>query len=341
MSAISNNSTNSTLSIITYSRPLISVDKQFWLLLFSNILSILCCLFVLFHLLSDRILRRALHNHAIIIVLFLTLICELTDIPWLLFFYRWGVVWQNTPTFCLIWKYIDIAVYVATSKLVAWASIERYILIFHDKWVSTKKKRLFVHYIPLISIVAYCLIYYAFILCIIQCDRPFYYNKIYCGYTNCVYQNPAVPLFEFITGGILCSLIIASFSIILVVRIVQQKRRVRLPIRWRNHRRMTIQLLFITSLFYVIYLPPVVLAMARLLGMPAYIGAEYSSFVAQFVSYYITFLFPFACLGSLSNLRTKIKNTIRWCWRRQIRVIAPQQLPMKVLIRNQLPEQNF
>jgi hypothetical protein len=261
----------------------------------------------------------------------LSLICELTDIPWLLFFYQRGVAWQRTPTFCLIWKYIDITVYVATSKLVAWTSIERHILIFHDKWVSTKKKRLFVHYIPFVSITAYCLIYYAFTICIDQCNKRFYYNVMYCGYTSCVYRYPAVLYFEFISGGILCSLIIALFSITLVIRTVWQKRRAHQPVRWRKHRKMTIQLLFITSLFYVIYLPPVVLAVARLLGMPSYIGNDYSVFISQFLSYYITFLFPFACLSSLPQLRTRIRNTIRWPCRREIRIIAPQQLPMRVL----------
>jgi hypothetical protein len=153
MSATNNNSSNNTSSSIIFSDSSVSWVKQFWIMLFSNILSIICCLFVVFHLLSDQTLRRALHNHVIIVVLILSLFCEWTDIPWLLIFYRWGVVWQRTLTFCLVWKYIDITIYVATSKLVAWASIERHILIFHDKWVSTKKKRVFVHYIPLVAIV--------------------------------------------------------------------------------------------------------------------------------------------------------------------------------------------
>jgi hypothetical protein len=332
-----NHSLNSSTSSVTYSSLPVSWTKQFWIILFSNILSIICCLFVLFHLLSDRILRRAVHNHVIIVILFLTLICELTDIPWLLFYYRWGIVWHSTPTFCLIWKYIDIVVYVATSKLVAWTSIERHILIFHDKWVATKKKRFFIHYIPLVSIVAYCLIYYAFTICIFQCGEPFYYKMLYWGYSSCVYRNPAVLFFEFITGGILCSLIIALFSIALVIRIVLQKRRVHQPIRWRRHRKMTIQLLFITSLFYFIYLPPVILAVAHLLGVPSYVGAEYSTFDVQFLTYYITFLLPFACAASLPQLQIRIKNSIPWRCRRQTRIVAPEQLPMRVRTNNRSP----
>jgi hypothetical protein len=323
MSASNNDSINSTSLSSTSSSFLIPRNIQFWLFLFSNILSLLCCLFVLFHLLSDRILRHALHNHVIIVVLLLTLIAELTDVPWILYFYQWGIVWQSTRTFCLVWKYIDITVYVATSKLVAWVSIERHILIFHGTWVSTKKKRLFVHYTPLVAVVGYCIIYYAFSLCVVPCVNPFSYDAFFCGYSLCTPPSIIVSLYEFISGGILCSLITVLFSIGLIVRVVRQKRRVNQPIQWRKHRKLTIQLLFITSLFDFIYLPPVVLAVARLLGMPANIGAGYSVFVAQFLSYYITFLFPFACIISLPQLRTRVKNTIRWFWRRQTRAVGP------------------
>ena len=119
MSATYINTSNSTSSSFTPYGQSTSLVTPFWIMLFSNILSIICCLFVLFHLISDKTLRHALHNHVIMVVLVLTLICELTDIPWLLSFYRWGIVWKSTPAFCLIWKYIDITVYVATSKLVA------------------------------------------------------------------------------------------------------------------------------------------------------------------------------------------------------------------------------
>ena len=38
-------------------------------------------------------------------------------------------------------------IYSLQVTLFAWASIERHILIFHDQWVSTQSRRLFVHYI--------------------------------------------------------------------------------------------------------------------------------------------------------------------------------------------------
>jgi hypothetical protein len=338
MVASHNHSNFNATSTMIFSSSSVFWVKQFWIMLFSNVLSIICCLFVLFYIFSDRILRNALHNHVVIIVLLLTLICELTDIPWLLFFYRWGVVWLSTPTFCLIWKYIDIVIFVTSAKLIAWASIERHILIFHDRWLLTKTKRLFIHYLPVVAIVTYCVIYYALTICIFQCDQRFYYNTMYCSYTSCVYRNPAVIIFEFISGGIFCSLIIALFSITLVIRVVRQKRRVHQPIRWRKHRKLAIQLLFITSLFYVLYLPPVVLQLARMLGMPYYVGFEYSIFVNQFFTYYIQLLFPFACLGILPQLRTRMKNFTRRCCRWQARAVGPQQFPMRIRTSNRLPE---
>ncbi|CAF3666484.1 unnamed protein product [Rotaria sp. Silwood1] len=50
---------------------------QFWLILIFEIPSIACSLFVLYHLVFDRQLRRALHNHVFIILLFINLITKM------------------------------------------------------------------------------------------------------------------------------------------------------------------------------------------------------------------------------------------------------------------------
>jgi len=305
---------------------------RIWLILLSNIGSLICSLFVLGHLLFGRTLRQGLHNHVIIIVLVLGVILELTDIPWILIFYRFGVAWQSTPTFCLIWNFIDISMYMATSTLVAWASIERHILIFHETWVSTKKKRLFVHYIPLLVILSYCFLYCAGIYFMLSCNNSYYYSIIFCGFLNCEYKSAALRLAELVTSGILCSLLIVFCNFTLVLRVLRQKRRLNQPIQWRKHRKLTIQMLSVSSLFFFLYLPPIFVTVAHLFGVPSYVGAQYSVY-GVFLSYYITFLFPFACIGILPQLRTRIMNTIRCRWTRPPRTIVPQQLPRRVEIR--------
>lgn len=120
--------------------PLILPIIKFWLYFIFLLPSIICTLFVLYYLLFDRTLRRALNNHVIILLLLTVLFCEVTMYPWMLYYYYHTDTWQRSFIFCSIWGYIDWAFYLMQIALFAWASIERHILIFHDSLVATRKK---------------------------------------------------------------------------------------------------------------------------------------------------------------------------------------------------------
>ena len=131
---MSTSSINSSNTTIVSSFPDIAIPYigRFWLYLISNILSILCCLFVLFHFLFDRTLRHGLHNHVFIVLIVMCLIWDFTVAPSIINVYLYGVFWPQIPTFCMILKFLDSCIYTSTAKLVAWASVERHILIFHN-----------------------------------------------------------------------------------------------------------------------------------------------------------------------------------------------------------------
>ena len=58
-----------------------SSQVQFWTMLLFDIPSLSCTIFLLYHLLVDRRVRQALHNHVIIILLSLILIIQIFDNP--------------------------------------------------------------------------------------------------------------------------------------------------------------------------------------------------------------------------------------------------------------------
>jgi hypothetical protein len=327
MSTPSNNLT-STMKFVYNDGIAIPYIVRFWLFLISNILSLICCIFVLLNFLLDSTLRGGLHNHVMIVVLFMCVIFELTDVPWTIHLYLSDVVWIQTQTFCIIWKFIDSTIYTSIPKLVAWASIERHILIFHSQWVATKKRRYLIHYTPIVFIVIYGIMVYGITTPMKDCGREFYYFVNFCGYSSCIYDSTVFSLYEFITGGLLCSTLIGFGSVFLVLRVVFQKHRLQQQMQWRKHRKMTIQLLSIASIFFIFYLPLVILGTAYKLGLPSYIGVEFNLY-ANFFSSYTEFLLPFACINTLPKLRTRIKNTCRWFWRRRTNVVAPQQLPIR------------
>lgn len=145
---------------------------RFWLILIFVIPSILCSIFNLYHFLVDRTLRKGLNNHIIVVILFLSLLFNITDIIWLLYYYRSGSSLISTRAFCLTWVYIDFSVFVSLSILTSWASFERHILIFHKKLVATRPKRFLFLYPPMIIFGVYPFVYYIVISFVLPCSIP-------------------------------------------------------------------------------------------------------------------------------------------------------------------------
>ncbi|CAM2715972.1 unnamed protein product [Rotaria socialis] len=289
----------------------IPIIGQFWIYLVSNVESLLCSIFVLYYLLFDQNLRQRLHNHVVIVILIINFVTEVTDIPWIIYQYRYGVVLLFTPFFCHTWKCIDSTTYSTTARLVAWASVERHILIFHTNWITTKKRKILLHYLPIIAIVTYGVTLFTITHFFLSCVRPLNPNSLFCGFYSCIYNSGAYSMFEFITGGITNGFIIATFSAALLARIIRKKLRINQEVNWRKQRKMTIQLISITLLFYIFYLPSVI---ASILGSFGILGVHAETLAAygSFFSYYINFLLAAVCAGTLPHLKIKIKNTIRF-----------------------------
>lgn len=150
----------------------IPVAVRLWAYLVSDILSILCSVFVLYYLLRERTLRHALHNHIIIVLLFIGLVNELTSVPWIIYRNHFGVPLIQTSAFYLSLFFSDYASFTTQIILFAWTAIERHILIFHNQWICTRKKLFFFHYLPIIVILIYCFVYYSVVT-----FGPFYKNS--------------------------------------------------------------------------------------------------------------------------------------------------------------------
>ena len=292
---------------------------RFWSFLLVYIPSFLCLLFVLYHLLFDRALRNALHNHVIIILLFICLIAEVTFYPWMFYFYQNKHVWERSRMFCVIWGFLDWILYVLHTMLFAWATVERHILIFHDGWVSTKKRRFFVHYLPLILLPIYLFIFYAVMYFFPNCENRLQPSELLCIFP-CLYDIYVLSMWDFVADQILPILIIVLFSSGLLVRVLLQKVRMRRTIHWRKHRKMTIQLLSISFFYAMILLPYAAVYTVRLCGLTSPLITGFSAYT-NFLSYFMILLFPFVCFMSLRELQTKMKNIFQL--RQQIRWMAP------------------
>ena len=279
---------------------------RFWLLLILDVLSIICTLVVLFHLIGQRKLRQSISNHVIIILLVFGLATQLIDVPfYLAFIAHHGLVVPSTPAICLVWWFAALAMYNGGTVLMAWAAFERHIVVFHSGWTLNRRGRLLVHYLPLLTLILYIFVFYIYVFLIFACDNPYEYRLPQCNASPCYQADPFLGLWDFVGNNILPSLLVALFSGVLIIRVIRQKRRLHQQIQWRKQRRMIIQLVAISALNIVINVPLNLVGLARFCGLPKDYGVA-AQLYFYFSCYFLIFLFPFVCLFSYPEIVRKI-----------------------------------
>ena len=291
---------------------------RFWLLLLIDIPSVYCSLIVLFYLIMEKTLRSQLINHIVIILLIIGLALQLIDIPFHLSFLHSGFVHPSTHWLCLLWWFMDLGLYNGCTINMAWGSIHRYLLIYHDRMFSNSKKRFLFHYLPLVFLALYILIFYVIVIVFPPCENTFDYALPVCNDFPCYLNDHVLGIWNSVVNNILPTMIITIFSLMLLIRVYWQKRLLNQRNRWRKQRKMTIQLVSTCSLYLIANIPLNTLAFARLCGLPEGVGVESQLYFA-FLCYFVILLYPFVCLGSLSELRKKIS------WKRLLLLQRAQQ----------------
>ncbi|CAF2844396.1 unnamed protein product [Rotaria sp. Silwood2] len=320
------NSSYENVSVLSSSDIAIPRLIRFWIILPFYIPSVVCSLFILYYFIVRRKFHQVLHYHAIILLIFINFIVQLTSIPWILNYYRLGKVWPQNSFFCLTWVFIDEALYITITILFAWITIERHIFIFHDQLLSTKYKFIFFHYLPIAIILLYSLCYSTIAVIVPPCENTFDYSQLVCGYPLCYYKVSSLAMWDVVVNHIIPTIIIIFCSILLLLHVLYQKFRMHRSIRWRNHRKMTIQVLLISVLYLVIYFPKILMEFIHRCGVPEEFGADLMLY-AEFFVYYGNIFLPFVCVESMPELKKIIKKIFPY-YRRQTRAIGPQTLAL-------------
>jgi hypothetical protein len=244
----------------------------------------------------------------------------------MLYYYNFGDTWEATIPISAtrFWTFIDSLGYQTQLIGLAWASIERHILVFNSQWIATKKKRFFAHYLPLMIVLIYCFTYY-FVFDLF----PFCGDLHLPSPTNgvpfsCIFIHPIMGKFDAICNLIIPTFIIFTSSLALFVRVLRQKAGLSQGIQWRKQRKMTIQLLSISILYLVFNFPRTILLIIDLCGVNSYSVVNALVYTAYFAIYTL-FLYPFVCCGSLPDIGTKLKKLF-FCRKQQ--AIVPQSLAM-------------
>ena len=291
----------------------LSNTSLLWFHIILVIPSLLVTVFILYHFLKKRALRSSLNNHAIILMLLFGLVLELTDTVWFIHFYRTGNALSSTHEFCLAWAFLDSSLFVSISLQMSWASIERHILIFHPHWFATKKKRFLFHYLPLVTLSVWPLLFYFIMLLALPCNVPYDYKRRLCGHYDCINLIPWIAMFDSIAHYMVPAFIIVVFSVALFIRVVCHKYRIRQRIDWKNYRKLALQLLSISLVYMVLEAPPMMLNAAYLAGLSWDVAADYYNDMLN-LSLWVILFTPFASATSLPDLKGKCRNLILF-WR--------------------------
>ncbi|CAF0912582.1 unnamed protein product [Adineta steineri] len=302
----------------SFSFPEVSIPRpvRFWLMLLFDIPSIVCSFCLIIHILMKRTQRHALHNHTILLILICNLPVQLIDITFYLIFFSYGSIQPSQPLVCLLWWFVDYGCYAGELVLMAWLAVERHILIFHDRLLLNRRGRFLFHYLPLIIIVTYFLLFYLIVVFFLPCENNYLYTVPVCGQSPCYESYGILGVWESIVHTIMPVLLEGIASIALILRVQMQKRRLRQSNQWRKQRRMIIQLVLVSSLNIGIDIPGSMLLLAHLCGLSADYGTEAQLYIF-FLEYFVVFLFPFILLSQFSDLRKTIKEKIMGVVRRQ------------------------
>jgi hypothetical protein len=198
----------------------------------------------------------------------------------------------------------DYGFYNACTVVLAWASFERHILIFHSHLIAVKRRRILIHYLPLIGILIYLIIFYTYAIFFPPCQNEYDYTSPACGAYPCYLGVQSLGMWDTIAHGIAPTFLVAIFNVALFVKILQQKRRHRHS--WRRCRKMAFQLFSVSALFLSLNLPVMIIFLVQLSGYPEW-GVQ-----AQLYLYYfsglIQYLLPFVCLPYISSIWPRMKT---------------------------------
>ncbi|CAF1542531.1 unnamed protein product [Rotaria magnacalcarata] len=287
---------------------------RFWLFLGFDLPSVVCSIFVLYHLLQKQVLRQALHNHSSILMLSFNLVYQLVDIPCHLQYFYTGIIRPATPIFCLIWWFIDWGFFFINVLLLLWAVIERHILFFHTTLIATWQKRLFIHYLPLAMIVLIIMVFYIIAIFVPPCQNTFDYTLDLCGMFPCYETVPFFGTVEQIGFAIIAMSLIAIFSISLLMRVIWQKYQMHRQIQWRKQRRLTLNVICVSLLYLFFCFPVSTIYLVHYYNDPGF--AKELEPTLFFLSYFPVFLLPFICLATIPRIWREVKHFDRLQTRR-------------------------
>ncbi|CAF3555950.1 unnamed protein product [Rotaria socialis] len=289
------------------SEPPIVRHIKFYLFISIELPSVSISIYIFYKFYHSYEIRSRINNHSILALLVVSFIALTTELPITLQYHSSGHVKPEDERFCLFWIWYNYSLKAIDLFLMAWTSIERHILIFHSYLVLTSIGKLKWHYIPLVISFVYVPLFYFLCVTIYPCENNFDYSSHLCR-SICFHKITWLSTFDWITNILLPSLIIEFGSITLLIRILIQFKKMKRTIKWQATRKMTLQLISISSLYSIFWISFTLISVIRLFFIPEFLD-KMTLYYFHYSPYFVQLLMPCMCLFCLPELWTS-KNRV-------------------------------
>ena len=304
------------------------VYRWIWFIILSICLipSAACFLLIFVCLFKRREINdHRLNNHVILVLLGCNFVLITTELPITLAYSYHGHVQPRNEQFCLFWIAFNYGISVVGLYLMAFASVERYFLIFHEHFI--RRWRFIVHYPPIVFCLFYPLLFYNLVIGLYPCEPVFDYDAYVCG-GACFQFATLIGTIDYMVHVFSPTTIILLANIVLLVRVTYQKRSMKQANTWQKCRLMYVQLVSIGLLYFIIWIPFVTVSLIRLFYDPLFLQdiilllLNYSLYICPLAS-------PFISLIGLPTVRRQLTG-IYWNFRHRHRRQHNQIRPMTI-----------
>jgi hypothetical protein len=283
----------------------------FSILLTLQIPSILLSLLIFTFFFTHRALLHVRQNQALILLLVINFIQVTFDLPMVINFNRLGRISPATPAYCTWWTFLEYTLNVASEILMATISIQRHIFVFQANLFNVRLYRYLFHHIPLLFCIIYPIILYLIIVVFYPCDGTQWdYSSNACDLANCyLVYNKVLTTYDWVVDTGLPTVVLIVSDVALVVRTIRQKIRRQRIISWRKQRRMTLQLLSISSLYFIAWFPNLVIGLVQEFILPTFLIEIQVDYIF-YLTYLVCLLIPWVCLGLFPEFTKWIQNDL-------------------------------
>ncbi|CAF1094624.1 unnamed protein product [Adineta steineri] len=208
--------------------------------------------FVFYRVTQNKEIFKKLSNQLIFCLFLIYFIQAILDLPLTIKFLHRGEVAIPNYTFCTYWFTLMSTLNMCTMYLNAYLSIERYLLVFHNKFLLKYKNIL--HYIPMFLILIISVVFVFSFSVLYPCQTQFNYNAIVCG-SVCSILIRDFGLFVWILTFVAPLFVIIFSNGFILTRVILHKRRMLQKNIWQKNKGMVLQLLSVTGMLYISWLP--------------------------------------------------------------------------------------